>query len=254
MQSISNISIPLSWKAIVKQVFGLDAEIQAVYFYESKKNQVSRLKLIVNGEPTDVVAKKYVWGDMDSEIAVLRKAGSLGLAVPQFIARFSDIAFFTPVPGVAMHNPLTEEQARLIGKWMKSFHEKMTPQRARGTFLRGDCTLKNFIYDEEGGKVYSLDFEQAYFGPAEDDLAELIATLLVGTKAESVWDSPHILAVKTMLRAYKRKFNALFLYEGIIQGLINRMEFRQEYASEIQMLIDEFRERKELLVELLESR
>ena len=248
------MSIPIAWKAIVKQVFGLDAEIQAVYFYESKKNQVSRLRLLVNGEQTDVIAKKYVWGDMDSEIAVLKKAGSLGLNVPEFIARFSDIAFFTPVSGCSMHNPITEKQASLIGEWMRKFHESMTPQRARGTFLRGDCTLKNFVYDEEGDKIYSLDFEQAYFGPAEDDLAELIVTLLSGAKAENVWNSKHMLAVKTMLRIYKRKFNAAFLYEEIIQGLLNRMEFRREFAQEIQALIDEFSSRKKRFIELLENR
>ncbi len=248
------MSIPLSWKAIVKQVFGLDAEISAVYFYESKKNQVSRLRIVINGEQTDVVAKKYVWGDMDSEIAVLKKAGTFGLNVPEFIARFSDIAFFTPVPGVSMHNPITEKQAFLIGEWMRMFHENMTPQRARGTFLRGDCTLKNFVYDEEGEKVYSLDFEQAYFGPAEDDLAELIVTLLTGAKAEKLWHSPHILAVKTLIRAYRRKFNAAFLYEEVIQGLSNRMEFRQEFAAEIQALIDEFYGHKSLFLELLENR
>ncbi len=248
------MSIPLSWKAIVKQVFGLDAEIQAVYFYESKKNQVSRLRLLVNGEQTDVIAKKYVWGDMDSEIAVLKKADSLDLNVPSFIARFSDIAFFTPVPGVSMHSPITEKQACLLGEWMRAFHENMTPPRARGTFLRGDCTLKNFLYDEEGEKVYSLDFEQAYFGPAEDDLAELIVTLLTGAKAENVWESPHILAVKAMLRAYKRKFNATFLFEEIIQGLTNRLEFRREFASEIQALIDELNKCKNIFIELLDNR
>ena len=137
---------------------------------------------------------------------------------------------------------------------MRAFHENMTPPRARGTFLRGDCTLKNFLYDEEGEKVYSLDFEQAYFGPAEDDLADLIVTLLTGAKAENVWESPHILAVKAMLRAYKRKFNATFLFEEIIQGLTNRLEFRREFASEIQALIDELNKRKNIFIELLDNR
>ncbi|MGM9999371.1 MAG: DUF2252 family protein [Candidatus Bruticola sp.] len=245
------MSVPLAWKAIVKQVFGLDTEIQAVYFYESKKNQVSKLRLLINGERNEVIAKKYVWGDIDSEIAVIKKADGLELNVPQFLARFSDIAFFTPVPGRLLHNPLSEKEASLIGRWLSNFHEKMTPNRARGTFLRGDCTLKNFSFHEESNKIYALDFEQAYFGPCEDDLAELIVSMLSGAKADNIWHSPHLQAVNIMLRFYKRKFNVGFLYEEIIQGLINRMEFRREFMPEIQALAVEFSKKKQQLLELI---
>ena len=57
-----------------------------------------------------------------------------------------------------------------------------------------------------------------------------------------------------MLRAYKRKFNATFLFEEIIQGLTNRLEFRREFASEIQALIDELNKRKNIFIELLDNR
>ncbi|MGM9992056.1 MAG: DUF2252 family protein [Candidatus Bruticola sp.] len=248
------MSVPLAWKATVKQVFGLDTEIQAVYFYESKKNQVSRLRLLINEENIEVITKKYIWGDIDSEIAVIKKADGLELNVPQFLARFSDIAFFTPVPGRLMHNPLSKEEAAALGRWLRDFHEKMTPRRARGTFLRGDCNLKNFYFDDETGKIYSFDFEQAYFGPCEDDLAELIVSMLSGADGDDIWNSPHIQAIKTMLQFYKRKFSAAFLYEEIIHGMCNRMEFCPEFITEMQTLVAEFKRNKQVLLQLLSEK
>ena len=45
-----------------------------------------------------------------------------------------------------------------------------------------------------------------------------------------------------------------FLFEEIIQGLTNRMEFRREFALEIQALIDELNKQKTIFIELLENR
>jgi len=251
MQSIYNIPVPTIWMAVVKQVFGLEAEIEAVRFYESKKNQVSKLRLRTPQGLKEVIAKKYVWGDGDAEFSVLKKAYSLELGVPRPIAHIGGVLFTEAVEGEKLRAPVSVQQAEGLGGWLNRFHKAMTPAPARGTFLRGDCRLVNFLFQAQGQKIYGLDFEQAYFGSPELEVAEFMASLLAVSGTERILQSWPLAAILAFLRGYGGGLDLEGLYECTTKNLHNSLEFCPERVEEIQATLHSWQtSKKEILQEL----
>ncbi|MDQ7825327.1 MAG: hypothetical protein RDV48_21175 [Candidatus Eremiobacteraeota bacterium] len=172
---------PSRWSNAVRRCFGATAVIEDVYFFESKKNQVSLLTISQSGGPAlKVIGKLYSWGERKKEERVLRNAGEKGLAVPSVRAAWNNILFLEYVQGSTMrsllgggHDPCAASEA--LACWVASWHLAFRRGR-RYTLLKADMRLQNFICKDT--RLYGVDFEESRWGDPLDDIADMAATLL----------------------------------------------------------------------------
>lgn len=233
MSKPENFLIPLVWKLAVKEVFGLDTEIEEVRFFLSKKNQVSKIRLFNSSGSREVIAKKYVWGNMAAELAVLSKALDLGIEVPRPIATLKDVVFLEAIEGKQLPRPVTSTTIKTLGHWLNSFHKFMTPAKAKGTFLRGDSHLSNFLLKDD--KIIGLDFEEAYFGHLEDDLGSLLASILMSLGAEYLSQFREL--VYSFCEGYNlENYDRELLFEVVGDNLQSKKKYNPQFTEKICLL------------------
>lgn len=226
-EAMNSSDIPLKWQLAVKSMFGMDAEIAGVRFCFSKKNQVSRLSLVKDGQALEVMAKYYVWGDMASEYGALRKAFEQELRVPEPLGRLDGILFSRPLEGRRLSEDFGHGKAVSLGRWLRSFHQKMTPPAVKErVFLRGDCNLNNFLADKDG-RIWGLDFEEACFGSPEADVGELCFAIIV-----KYADDPA--SALTYLNEFLQGYALPFSGEKIIRVIKHTLEERSKYCGNIE--------------------
>ena len=121
------------WNKIVRKVFGSEARIIFARFFESKKNQVTLLRLDFNGEVREVVAKYFVWGDCRLEWDVLNRAARAGLPVPEPLGIDEPVIFTGVVPGCSGKVICSRDPAALdfsaMGRWVGLFHRAFCKRR-----------------------------------------------------------------------------------------------------------------------------
>ena len=72
-----------------------------------------------------------------------------------------------------------EEIFQDLAVWLSNYHEMNLVVKNRDeieVLNKGDLRLKNFIYSEK--KIYGIDFEEVHLGPPENDIAEIIGSLI----------------------------------------------------------------------------
>lgn len=171
-------SWPEWWTRLVRQQYGQDAELVAVRFFASKKNQVSLLTIRQGPVVRRVLVKYHVWSDAAHEYSVLSRAHMLGLPVPKPLGLRGRVMFCEPVEVGHSVRVCTLGD---IGHWLGQFHRLM--REPKGLWVRGDCVTPNFVSNLHG-VVYGLDFEEAHIGHPYEDLAELVTCLV--TKPHSI--------------------------------------------------------------------
>ena len=172
------MEIPVIWEAILREKFGEDVSLLEASFYPSRKNQLSRLRLGTDAGEREIVAKYYVWGNRLGEKAALSKASSCGLAVAKPLALVANVLFMEPLSGLQLGAGQGWDLAERLAGWVGEFHRRLTPAAAKLTFLWGDCGVYNFLCDSGRDELQGLDFEEAYFGHPESDIASLAWSLL----------------------------------------------------------------------------
>lgn len=85
-----------------------------------------------------------------------------------------------------------------LAEWLYQYHEiNITTEKKSQILVRnkGDLRLKNFIYHEK--KIYGIDFENVYEGIPENDIAEVIVSIITTSPGDIFRDK--LLEFKTNL-------------------------------------------------------
>jgi len=173
------------WNELIGKVFGREAEIIFPRFFDSKKNQVTHLSLKIGKLQKDVIAKYFVWGNIDTEWKILNMAHDAGLSVPRPLHRQERVLFIEYVPGSSARLLLERRPDEMeigdVGRWLGKFHR--TFKKPDGTtLLKGDVAFPNFIMADKTSKIYGVDFEESVFGKPVDEAAKMVAwTIVTGT-------------------------------------------------------------------------
>jgi tRNA A-37 threonylcarbamoyl transferase component Bud32 len=181
----------------------LQADIKIIERLFSRRNEVYKVELSVKGEKKPAIMKVYngVKGADRSliEYKSLMELSAWGIDVPSVMARIDNVLLLEFIPGIPVVNlaerldmgPWIEKTAW----WLAGLHGIKT---SRGSFLKGDANLRNFIFFDN--KVYGLDFEERHYGDPREDIAEVCFFLL--TDSPSLTSEKDIM-VRRFLKAYK---------------------------------------------------
>lgn len=163
--------------------------------FKSFKNQAFKVKTSSN----NYYILKIYQKDSKSynslgEAVNLKKLDFKGVNVPKVFYKSSpnnpaDCLLLEYVPGITISQLLEELNWDIddeinefkkcltsLGKWMASLHEI---KENYGSFLKGDCNLRNFIWN--GREIYGLDFEEPRMGDPCEDLGEICFFLLTNS-------------------------------------------------------------------------
>jgi len=163
---------------MLRELFGPTTAIEEKLYYQSKKNQVTSLSLLVEGKPQRIIVKYFVWGNAEKEEKILRECGSHGILVPTVIWRRGQVLFLEHLDGETIDPSRLGEPALLesLALWTAHYHEAM--KKKQGTLLKRDMRPQNFISHQ--GKLWGIDFEEASYGQREWDVADLLSTVIEG--------------------------------------------------------------------------
>lgn len=161
-------------KALLIQLFGHDLKAEFFQRFRSKKNIVIHLGIRskTNEAPVSLVAKLFVTGFFENEIAILRKCHDGGVPVPQVLAAENGVILMDFIPGETLTEQVNKTfDSKIIdnlAKWYYKFH-KITG------VVKEDPRLRNFICNEN--ILFGLDFEEAHEGHWIIDVAGASASL-----------------------------------------------------------------------------
>lgn len=137
--------------------------------------------------------------------------------VPSVIWQHENILIETFIKGETIGDLIYRGSVRWLAglaEWFASLHKI----RKKGkTFLRGDCNLKNFIFN--GENVHGIDFEEVIYGNPAEDIGRLIFFIL---------DSNSVIT-------YREKI-------GIVQRFISLYEFHSQKSVDREILRRTFNE------------
>jgi tRNA A-37 threonylcarbamoyl transferase component Bud32 len=175
------LRIPALWNKAVASCFGNDTAIAEVWFFLSKKNQVSLLELTgTEGIPKQVIAKMFCWGNIAHEAKILKGAADLKLKVPCLLGKYKNILLMQYLEGVTLKSLLARHPDNAtalisaLGSWLAQWHRAWQKDK-HTVLLKGDLRLQNFIVKK--GVVFGVDFEESCWGNPLQDLAEMTATV-----------------------------------------------------------------------------
>ena len=146
---------------LLRRLYGHNFEAEIYQRFRSRKNIVIHLGVRFKNQekPVNLVAKLFVTGYFENEIAVLRKCHEGGLPVPPVNAAENGVILMDYIPG----ETLTEQVNRTfdpriidnLANWYYKFH------KIAGV-VKEDPRLRNFICNEN--ILFGLDFEEAHEG------------------------------------------------------------------------------------------
>lgn len=224
----------------LKKKFGIETKIEEKIFYQSKKNQVSRLILSGNPQFSDLVVKFFVWGSAKHEENVLQKLTEKGLNVPEVIDRYGNVLFLKHIRGKTLSfNSILQfpDILKMLALWVAKMHQAF--KKGNSTMLKGDLRLQNFIISDN--TLWGVDFEEAKTGSKEIDVADLYVTLLEKSEVSGGCDGYTELAGRFLLEY--EKFDIIkgdLLKTSIVSNLRKRMVYRPEYVEQIEKMIKKF--------------
>jgi tRNA A-37 threonylcarbamoyl transferase component Bud32 len=155
--------------------------------FRSRKNRVFKIRM----EEGMGVAKVYPEariGAAQAEFRLLKRCSDHGVLVPTPIELASNTIVMAYVDGENVADVVdgilarehgararVDDRAGLLAKrladWLASFHRAF-----RFELCRGDTILRNFMISDD--RIYGIDFEEAHYGDALQDIGELCASIL----------------------------------------------------------------------------
>jgi tRNA A-37 threonylcarbamoyl transferase component Bud32 len=159
---------------ILHKRFGRESSIEAVNQLKSKKNTVVALKIQTQtSKSLMVVAKMFIAGRFENELAILQASWSSGLSVPKVIDAHDGVILMEFIPGdifVDRINQTFDSNLMVrLAEWYSIYHRVHR-------LIKGDPRLRNFIIHND--KIIGVDFEESQQGHWMIDIAGVCASLL----------------------------------------------------------------------------
>ncbi len=144
--------------------------------------------------PEEIIIKKISTKSFITEHKNLISNYQKGILVPKIFAFKKPYILMEKIDGLNLCDLLnddldnsTENSIYIVKKeifeklaeWLYQYHEiNITTEKKSQILVRnkGDLRLKNFIYHEK--KIYGIDFENVYEGIPENDIAEVIVSII----------------------------------------------------------------------------
>jgi tRNA A-37 threonylcarbamoyl transferase component Bud32 len=219
--------------------------------FESKKN---RVYLVSEETQKDryYVLKIYTdefHDNLQVELSALERMAKLKIPAPEIIYSNKDAILLEYLPGktimelindiiiepdLILRNDDLEFLANVfkeLGNWFAELHAR-TLNRSQIALLKGDCTLKNFIYNPNipGSIIFAVDFEESVSGPPLLDFGALSAAVLT---IKPTFSQQNFAFLKIFINSYNQRINKLVKENATIE--INSLDLAN-HAS--QALID----------------
>ncbi len=150
--------------------------------FKSKKNNVSLLEFCSSSYHLKFISKEYSNQDaLLRELTVLYTLMREGVNVPSIYGYKDYFLYMEYIEGHTLmylleKNMWSDNVTDALVKWFCGFYNIKRLQSDK-LLIKGDCNLKNFIYD--GSKIYGIDFEESQYGNAEQDIGELCSHILL---------------------------------------------------------------------------
>ena len=177
--------------------------------FDSKKNNVYLVTADDQVNANEFVVKVFTdefKNNAKTEFATINQLSNLGIPVPKLVEYSDGILLLEYIPGNTvlqiidkMMNDKTSlpddedniELKRifdLLAQWFADLHFKTWQPKPESkneqnhlpgcSLLKGDCVLKNFIYDPSTLMIYGVDFEESHFGSPVLELGAICAAIL----------------------------------------------------------------------------
>jgi tRNA A-37 threonylcarbamoyl transferase component Bud32 len=219
--------------------------------FESKKNNVYLVSEETKQEK-NFVLKIYTddfKGNLQVELSALQRMAELKMPVPEIIYSHKEAILLEYLPGktiMELLNDIIIDPDSILGKddleflsnvfnelgnWFAELHAR-TLDKSQNALLKGDCTLKNFIYNPNIPRslIHAVDFEESIFGPPLLDFGALSAVVLT---IKPTFSEQNFTFLKTFINSYNQRINKLVKENASID--INSLDLAN-HAS--QALID----------------
>ncbi len=170
-------------------------EVSTVKLLKARKNFV--ILITLNNPkffPKEIVVKKISSKNFKIEVENLTSNYQNGILVPKILAYKKPYIIMERIEGLNLCDILNEDLENIIDNedylvkkgifekladWLKGYHETNIVAENGDQILvinKGDLRLKNFIFHEK--KIYGIDFENVHEGIPENDIAEIIISII----------------------------------------------------------------------------
>lgn len=168
----------------------------------SKKNNVYKKECLINGKKLWVVEKEFTdTRRFFLETKIIKELSRGDLAVPKTLFNRSPgkngqgAIIYEFIDGITAldfisRGGLRQGRSMLneITRWLADYYA-LVKRAFNEQWILGDAHLRNFIYNENSGKLYGLDFENACPGRIEQDIARLFLFIIT---YEPAYSSKHL--------------------------------------------------------------
>lgn len=177
--------------------------------FDSKKNNVYLVTTKDQVNTNEYVVKVFTGefkNNAKTEFAKIKQLSNLGIPVPRLLEYSDVILLLEYIPGNTVLQTIdkmmsdrtcfTDDEVeielkrifKLLAHWFTNLHFKTwqpLPESKEGhndlpgySVLKGDCVLKNFIYNPSIPMIYGVDFEESYLGSPVLELGAVCAAIL----------------------------------------------------------------------------
>lgn len=208
--------------------------------------------------PEEIIIKKISTKSIITEHENLISNYQKGILVPKIFAFKKPYILMEKIDGLNLCDLLNEdldnstensiyivkkEIFQKLAEWLYNYHEiNITTQKKSQILVRnkGDLRLKNFIYHEKN--IYGIDFENVYEGIPENDIAEVIVSIITTSPGDIFRDELLEFKLNLILDFLLRymKINTKFIISNneIVKCLYSHLKIvakrrRVEYNEEI---------------------
>lgn len=164
--------------------------------FESRKNNVFLLIKQNTKSSISYVLKEFseeFKGNLNTEFRTLKQLYTLNIAVPKIINYSKDFLLLNYIPGMRIMDIINFDNNNKellsvtkigdifneLGAWFSMLHFK-TLDDSGNSILKGDCALKNFIYNpaSDNDLLFGIDFEESFIAQPILDLGTIGAVIL----------------------------------------------------------------------------
>jgi tRNA A-37 threonylcarbamoyl transferase component Bud32 len=173
-----------------------DKTFSIIRKFESRKNNVYLIQDNDDQVPTRFVFKEFsneFKKNLKIERDILIKLNELKIPTPKILNYTEEYLLLEYIEGQTIidivNNNLSNGQIlyitdlsklfEMLGAWFANLHSK-TFNKEYSVILKGDCVLKNFIYNPKSisTNLIGLDFEESHYGSGSVDLGAVCSTVL----------------------------------------------------------------------------